>query len=265
MKILGSNIIFLLLSLLLIKLFNKLFKLKIGYLKENFINQDNFNNFNNCNILDKNIYLCSNELGDRTYLGKYDLVCDKNNNSRYYWKKENFKNIFYIDYDSLNFLNQKKETNKWKIIKYSKEKNEYEILFTNSNIKYSCPLGNWKRYSNNKYSEPITRNNYDISSESDYSKFLNYFCKPNESCRFNKCLSCFDKCNIDPNIRLNEIKYNKDCIEDCLESKGVCGPGDTTNYNHMNAFLNLWKKQNKNIKLLKRNRGLVDIILNRYD
>ena len=122
---------------------------------------ENFQDFN-CNSVEQHLYLCSSYPGDRSILGKYDLVCG-NNNRRYYYEKQTKNYIFRLVLDNLkikhlveeDLIEYLEKIQNVKMIINNVENNNLnqqnnchipQILFKISiSSQYTIPLGEWKR------------------------------------------------------------------------------------------------------------------------
>jgi len=224
---------------------------------------ENFQDFN-CNSVEQHLYLCSSYPGDRSILGKYDLVCG-NNKRNYYWEKDTPKNIFRIKFNYLVGKKPRGGPSYWSIEKIPKcetggeEDNvenqncrEPQILFTMyDKLDFTCPLGNWQRNERlrNNYPQPNSRRIYHPTCAPSFSKLVNYKCKEPRTCPYSTCSDCFKSCKIDPNIHLEDLEQHKECLESCLQQNKICGSGNIDNQEEMSSFLDLWRKypMNQNI------------------
>ena len=226
---------------------------------------------NKCYNIDSTIYLCSTYSGDRSFLGKYELSC-QDDIEHYFWQKETEDNKFIIGYGP----DDKNEgSNIWKIVRYPKCKskeemkdesssencNDPELLFTNKNIDYSTPIGKWVRETNSmKYPEPISRRVNHPSCSVDYTEYVKYLCPEPRSCPFSDCANCLKKCKVDPNSSVEDLKENKDCIENCLKLNAACGSGEISHKEEMQAALDLYRRYPINQNLLDNNNYLEKFI-----
>ena len=228
---------------------------------------ENFQDFN-CNSVEQHIYLCSSYPGDRSILGKYDLVCG-NNNRRYYYEKQIKNFIFRVVYRQPQNKRPGKGRYYWYLEKISKCQNDNkddenndlnqqnnchipQILFKISNSsQYTIPLGEWEKVYKGRdiYPIPNSRRTYHPTCAPSFSKLVNYKCKEPRTCPYSTCSDCFKSCKIDPNIHLEDLEQHKECLESCLKQNKICGSGNIDNQEEISSFLDLWRKypMNQNI------------------